>query len=192
MLAWIQGGTVTGWSVTKTDKILGRLALSLDLVQQTAPVAAKRANCASVEADGLRRGRDGVGRSTETPDPTAAAALSRGERDEVADLWRAACGELGAALTSLSLAGALLERIFEMGEARRGRENSVSYCLVCVGPAVPSRRGMCDACRKAHGRAGKPVLVHWRDQEDRVRLRWDGIDPERVAVGWPPKVRRAV
>ena len=77
---------MTGWSVTKTDKILGRLALSLDLVQQTAPVAAKRANCASVEADGLRRGRDGVGRSTETPDPTAAAALSRGERDEVAVL----------------------------------------------------------------------------------------------------------
>lgn len=44
------------------------------------------------------------------------------------------------------------------------RQNTVPACIVCAGPAVQPRRGMCDACRKAWERADKPELVSFRKE----------------------------
>jgi hypothetical protein len=47
------------------------------------------------------------------------------------------------------------------------RVNTVPACIVCAGPAVQPRRGMCDACRKAWERADKPDLTAFK--KDRLR-----------------------
>lgn len=47
---------------------------------------------------------------------------------------------------------------------KRERENTVAACIVCSGPAVQPRRGMCDACRKAWERADKPDLTAFKKE----------------------------
>lgn len=69
--------------------------------------------------------------------------------------------ELEAADRALEAVASRLRRLapIDPNKVQRGRVSEVPACIVCTGPAVPCRRGMCDACRKAYDRAGKGDLM---------------------------------
>lgn len=58
----------------------------------------------------------------------------------------------------------------------RGRVNTDPGCTACGGPAPAGHRrsGMCDACRKAWARAGRPSLITYRRQRQ--------VEAEQAAV----------
>lgn len=58
----------------------------------------------------------------------------------------------------------------QLGATNTERENTVPQCLICEGPAVPCRRGLCNACRMAHHRAGYPDIEQFK-RERRAKLR---------------------
>jgi hypothetical protein len=49
----------------------------------------------------------------------------------------------------------------------RNRPNLVPACIVCGGPAIPIRRGMCDACRKAFERTDHDDLERFKRERQR-------------------------
>ena len=49
----------------------------------------------------------------------------------------------------------------------RGRQNTVPACIVCAGPAVPARRGMCGTDYQAWLRADRPDLEGFKRQRQR-------------------------
>lgn len=175
---------MTPYSVSKLNKITEHLKAQVKILEDFGPIAAKRASSGSTELDGFGSGGGGV-RGSEVSDPTCAAALGSPQRDEVGMLWASASLDLSVALSALSRATRAANRILDVGESKRGRESSVSACLVCLGPATPARRGMCDKDRKAWERAGCPEVTSYYDRDadgnKRVRLRWVGIDVRRIA-----------
>lgn len=74
--------------------------------------------------------------------------------------------DLEAFQTAALNLGARLQRLAPIDPTKidRGRQNTVPACIVCAGPAVPVRRGMCDACRKAWERADHPDVSAFRKQ----------------------------
>lgn len=57
----------------------------------------------------------------------------------------------------------------------RGRVNLVPSCIVCAGPAIPIRRGMCDTDYRAWRRAGMPDLTTFK--LSRRSVPWDSDVP---------------
>lgn len=108
---------------------------------------------------------DPTGRTVVNPDPLA---LEHG----------LLCAELNALHHAAEAISARLLRLAPVNpaEVERGRVNTTPACLVCGGPAIPVRRGLCDRCRQAHRRAGQPPL------EDFKRLRQRELEAARVVV----------
>ena len=52
----------------------------------------------------------------------------------------------------------------------RSRPNLVPACIVCSGPAIPVRRCMCDACRKAFDRADHSDLERFKRERQREAI----------------------
>jgi len=63
-----------------------------------------------------------------------------------------------------------LHRPIDPNRIDRGRVNLVPSCIVCGGPAIPIRRGMCDACRKAFERVGHDDLERFKRERHREAM----------------------
>lgn len=178
--------TPTLWSATKTLKVLARMRTTIKLLEDHGPTIAHRARTPGPAADGYGTGHthDGTGSAaSQISDPTARAATAavagHGDTDPIADLWGQSSGHLRTALEALDAASRAMSRAIDLGEAERGRRPNSEPCRVC-GIEAASRRGMGDACYQAWGRAGRPELVAWADDDGTDRLRWPGIDPARL------------
>lgn len=99
-------------------------------------------------------------------DPTAASVIAPDPLALLHDEYR-------ALLRAKERADAMLLAFFQHvlpidpDQIDRSRRNQIPACIVCTGPAVPARRGMCDACRKAWERDGSTDLEGFKRRRQR-------------------------
>jgi hypothetical protein len=77
--------------------------------------------------------------------------------------------ELEAFWTAAANLGVRIQRLapIDPNSVNRGRVNLVPSCIVCGGPAIPIRRGMCPKDHQAWLRADKPDLEGFKRQRQR-------------------------
>lgn len=98
-------------------------------------------------------------------DPTAANAVNPDPLAQVHGRYLTILEDVDRAMMALSAFVELHKRV-DPNSVERGRQTSDPGCTACGGPAPAGHRrsGLCDACRKAWERAGKPSLVTFRRQ----------------------------
>lgn len=104
------------------------------------------------------------------PTATTAAANLDGNGDPLALEHGLLVGELNAFLAAAVALSNRLHRLapIDPNAVDRGRVNLVPSCIVCAGPAIPIRRGMCPKDHQAWLRADKPDLEGFKRQRQRA------------------------
>jgi hypothetical protein len=110
----------------------------------------------------LRSGGGGPSCKGEYSDPTPSAVLAPDPLALEKPRLVAAIAGFAEAADELS---AIVHRLkaVDPSKVERGRINDVPACIVCSGPAVPCRRGLCGACYKAWKRADEPDITQFRN-----------------------------
>lgn len=99
-------------------------------------------------------------------DPTPQQVI---KPDPLTQEHQALVAELEAFMTASVNLATRIQRLapIDPNKVERGRVNLVPSCVVCTGPAIPIRRGMCPKDHQAWLRAGKPDLEGFKRQRQR-------------------------